>query len=90
MESNENLKPLSLNNEDALKPLSFDFQNTVNEDFVPIAKTISNDIKNKESNFVFFFGTAMIYPSIDFLLSVFKKSICQTEAQYTIFHLQNP
>ncbi|KAB1230817.1 hypothetical protein [Chryseobacterium viscerum] len=58
MESNENLKPLSLNNEDALKPLSFDFQNTPNEDFVPIAKTISNDIKNKESNFVFFFGTA--------------------------------
>jgi hypothetical protein len=58
MENNENLKPLSLNNDDALKPLSLDFPHTVNEDFVPIAKTISNDIKNKESNFVFFFGTA--------------------------------
>ncbi|REC61962.1 hypothetical protein DRF65_13120 [Chryseobacterium pennae] len=58
METNDQLKPLSFETEETLKPLSFDFQNDTKEDFVPIAKTISNDIKNKESNFVFFFGTA--------------------------------
>ncbi|MDN3692096.1 hypothetical protein QWZ06_07405 [Chryseobacterium tructae] len=58
METNDHLKPLSFETEEPLKPLSFDFQNDIKEDFVPIAKTISNDIKNKESNFVFFFGTA--------------------------------
>lgn len=58
METNDHLKPLSFETEETLKPLSFDLRNDVQEDFVPIAKTISNDIKNKESNFVFFFGTA--------------------------------
>lgn len=58
MENNDQLKPLSFETEEALKPLSFDFQNDIKEDFVPIAKTISNDIRNKDSNFVFFFGTA--------------------------------
>ncbi|AZA84437.1 hypothetical protein C1637_06230 [Chryseobacterium lactis] len=60
METQDHLKPLSfeLDNDDALKPLSFEFKNDAPEDFVPIAKTISNDLKNKESNFVFFFGTA--------------------------------
>ncbi|MDH6250296.1 hypothetical protein M2347_000023 [Chryseobacterium sp. H1D6B] len=60
MENNENLKPLSfeIETEETLKPLSFEFKNEIKEDFVPIAKTISNDIKNKDSNFVFFFGTA--------------------------------
>nr|WP_315032547.1 hypothetical protein [uncultured Chryseobacterium sp.] len=60
METQDQLKPLSfdIETEEALKPLSFEFKNDVPEDFVPIAKTISNDIKNKESNFVFFFGTA--------------------------------
>ncbi len=57
MENNDQLKPLSFETEEALKPLSFDFQNDIKEDFVPIAKTISNDIRNKDSNFVFFFGT---------------------------------
>lgn len=60
METQDHLKPLSfeLDNDDALKPLSFEFKNDAPEEFVPIAKTISNDLKNKESNFVFFFGTA--------------------------------
>ncbi len=59
MENNDHLKPLLFETEKTtLKPLSFDHQNDVREDFVPIAKTITNDIKNKESNFVFFFGTA--------------------------------
>ncbi|ANF51940.1 hypothetical protein A0O34_16100 [Chryseobacterium glaciei] len=62
--SNEKLKPLLFENdneieiEETLKPLSFDFNKDTHDDYVPIAKTISNDIKNKESNFVFFFGTA--------------------------------
>lgn len=56
---NEDLKPLSFDNDDELKPLSFDTKTqTNNDDFVPIAKATSNDLKNKDSNFVFFFGTA--------------------------------
>ncbi|PWN72216.1 hypothetical protein C1631_006345 [Chryseobacterium phosphatilyticum] len=60
METQDHLKPLSFDTEteEVLKPLSFEFKKDTPEDFVPIAKTISNDIKNKESNFVFFFGTA--------------------------------
>lgn len=56
---NENLKPLSFENESGLKTLSFETKpQTSNDDFVPIAKTSGNDIKNKDSNFVFFFGDA--------------------------------
>ena len=58
METQDHLKPLSFDTEteEVLKPLSFEFKKDTPEDFVPIAKTISNDIKNKESNFVFFFA----------------------------------
>lgn len=56
---NEDLKPLFFDNDDELKPLSFETKTqTSNDDFVPIAKATSNDLKNKDSNFVFFFGTA--------------------------------
>jgi len=57
---NEKFKPLSFDQEaeEMLRPLSFDHDQQIQDDFVPIARTISNDIKNKESNFVFFFGTA--------------------------------
>ncbi len=55
-EENENLKPLSF--DDELKPLSFDTKTNYDDDFVPITKVSTNDIKNKDSNFVFFFGTA--------------------------------
>ena len=57
---NEKFKPLSFDQEaeEMLRPLSFDQDQQIQDDFVPIARTISNDIKNKESNFVFFFGTA--------------------------------
>lgn len=62
MENNsEKFKPLSFENEgtgEMFRPLSFENDQETPEDFVPIARTISNDIKNKESNFVFFFGTA--------------------------------
>ncbi len=55
----ENLKPLSFDNEEELKPLSFETPIQTNIDnFVPIAKATGDDIKNKDSNFVFFFGTA--------------------------------
>jgi hypothetical protein len=57
-------KPLSFETEEALKPLSFDFQNDIKEDFVPIAKTISNDIRNKDSNFVFFLWYCRIGKSV--------------------------
>lgn len=57
--NNEELKPLSFDREE-LKPLSLDNNQNINneDDFVPRAKNSNNDIKNKESNFVFFFGTA--------------------------------
>lgn len=58
---NEELKPLSFGDEaDSLKPLSFDASDNNNntDNNVPIAKGISTEIKNKDSNFIFFFGTA--------------------------------
>jgi hypothetical protein len=57
---NEDLKPLSFENDsnDQFKPLSFELDNGRLADFVPLANNTSTDIKNKESNFVFFFGTA--------------------------------
>ncbi|WP_326983296.1 hypothetical protein VUJ46_01740 [Chryseobacterium sp. MYb264] len=60
MDNHDHFKPLSFDSEaeEMLKPLSFETNNNTREDFVPIARTISNDIKNKDSNFVFFFGTA--------------------------------
>lgn len=61
--SNEQLKPLALEPEheteyQPLRPLLFDPKESPQDDFVPVAKTISNDIKNKDSNFIFFFGTS--------------------------------
>jgi len=61
MDTNQDhFKPLSFDSEseEMLKPLSFETSREIQEDFVPVARTISNDIKNKDSNFVFFFGTA--------------------------------
>lgn len=57
---NDNLKPLSFDNEDELKPLSIEnnYSNQNNDDFVPISKGANNEIKNKDSNFVFFFGVS--------------------------------
>ena len=56
---NEELNPLTFGNEDeSLKPLSFGPRNNENitDNYVPIGNV--TDIKNKDSNFVFFFGTA--------------------------------
>ncbi len=56
---NEELKPLSFDNdEDTLKPLSFETKNNHTDDYVPLSKGTSTELKNKDSNFVFFFGTA--------------------------------
>lgn len=56
MNENENLKPLSFDNEETIKPRSFDTKDDNINDFVPLANANTNDIKNKDSNFVFFFG----------------------------------
>ena len=57
---NEDLKPLSLDdNNEPLKPLSFENKGGGTADeYVPISQGNSSEIKNKDSNFVFFFGTA--------------------------------
>lgn len=55
--NNEELVPLSLGSDDNLAPLNFE-SNKHSDDFVSIAKPTVGDIKNKDSNFVFFFGTA--------------------------------
>lgn len=56
---NEPLKPLSFEDNSELKPLSFETKNDlINDDFVPISQGNSSEIRNKDSNFVFFFGTA--------------------------------
>lgn len=56
----DNLKPLYFNNEEELKPLSFDnnTSSSIDDDFVPISRGPNNEIKNKDSNFVFFFGVS--------------------------------
>ena len=54
----EELKPLSFGDDrKTLEPLSF-HNKTEGADYVPLAKGITNEIKNQDSNFVFFFGTA--------------------------------
>lgn len=55
---NEELKPLSFETDNQLKPLSFEPKTETPNNFVPLANATANDIKNKDSNFVFFFGTA--------------------------------
>lgn len=63
---NEDLEPLTFDEkEDELEPPSFKSDLNTNtesksfdDEFVPITKANSNEIRNKDSNFVFFFGTA--------------------------------
>ena len=54
----ENLKPLSFDDEDILKPISFETTNNSPADFVPLANANTNEIRNRDSNFVFFFGVS--------------------------------
>ena len=53
---NEELKPLSLDDSESLKPLSIDLTEADQRSSVPLSKTATNEIKNRDSNFVFFFG----------------------------------
>lgn len=56
---NEELKPLSfdLNEKDLdMKPLSLETKNEVREGIVPLSKAKMNEVKKRDSNFVFFFG----------------------------------
>ena len=57
-EEKDELKPLSFGSEDDSRPLSFDTNHSSEDDFVPLGNSTKNEIKNKDSNFVFFFGTA--------------------------------
>ena len=56
--SNENqyLKPLALDDSDHLEPLSINSGETNERSSVPLSKTATSEIKNRDSNFVFFFG----------------------------------
>jgi hypothetical protein len=54
----ENLRPLSFDEDDILKPFVIDTKNNSVSDFVPLANANTNEIKNKDSNFVFFFGVS--------------------------------
>lgn len=68
-----NLKPLSFD-DDKLKPISFDTKTETKSTFVPLANASTNDIKNKDSNFIFFFGVgesgkSVILSSILYYLS---------------------
>lgn len=70
---NNNLKPLSFDDE-KLKPISFDTKIDTKSTFVPLANANTNEIKNKDSNFVFFFGVgesgkSVILSSILYYLS---------------------
>ncbi|MEO0037312.1 MAG: hypothetical protein RIQ59_523 [Bacteroidota bacterium] len=60
MSNKENLKPLSLDSDDSIRPLELNRGQDVQskDDFVPITKGANNQIQNKDSNFVFFFGVS--------------------------------
>jgi hypothetical protein len=57
---NDELKPISFEKKSSeiLTPLSFDASRGGASDHLPLSKGIANEIKNKDSNFIFFFGTA--------------------------------
>lgn len=56
-QDNKELRPLSFDDKN-LKPLSFGTGSENSSNHVPLSKGTANEIKNKDSNFVFFFGTA--------------------------------
>jgi len=53
---NEELKPLSLGDSETLKPLALNSNDEVQRSSVPLSKTATNEINNRDSNYVFFFG----------------------------------
>ncbi|MES2650627.1 MAG: hypothetical protein V4663_02750 [Bacteroidota bacterium] len=58
-EENQYLKPLSFeDDEEGLKLETFNSSKNTTDDFVPISNATKNEIKNKDSNFIFFFGVS--------------------------------
>ena len=54
---NEELKPLSFDNQEPLNPLSIDSHDEQIGGSVPLSTASTNDLKKRNSNFVFFFGS---------------------------------
>lgn len=53
---NEDLTPLSFDENEILTPISTGTKDDITRGNVPLAKPSTNEIKNRDSNFVFFFG----------------------------------
>lgn len=53
---NEELKPLSFDDSETLKPISIETNEGNQRSSVPLSGTATNEIRNRDSNFVFFFG----------------------------------
>ena len=58
VDNNEDFIPLSLDEEETLNPVSYEINNEMQSDFIPLANANTNEIQNKDSNFVFFFGVS--------------------------------
>ena len=56
--SNDVTKPFSLEDDEPVRPVSLDNTQKDNSDFVPLANNNSAEIKNTDSNFIFFFGVS--------------------------------
>jgi hypothetical protein len=56
--NNDITRPLSLGDDEAVKPINLNNPKNENSDFVPLANNNSAEIKNADSNFVFFFGVS--------------------------------
>lgn len=52
----EELKPLSLDDSETLKPISIETSEVNQRSSVPLSGTATNEIRNRDSNFIFFFG----------------------------------
>ena len=65
----DELKPLSFesnNGKEELKPL--DISNNINDEFVPITGATKIDIKNKNSNFICLFGSQFKQQQLQFIM----------------------
>ena len=52
--SNDVTKPFSLEDDEPIRPINLDNTQIDNSDFVPLANNNSAEIKNTDSNFIFF------------------------------------
>jgi hypothetical protein len=56
--SNDVTKPFSLEDDEPIRPINLDNTQKDNSDFIPLANNNSAEIKNTDSNFIFFFGVS--------------------------------